>query len=301
LNFEDEPYVRKYTRKTVTNRMLGWEGRAVLDAMLGEFDPAGIFAIRGDAARCIAAVTEMPLDVVSVGLDRLIETETWVVTSRAVTWPTFEEAQNCSRSDRLRQRASRKARAALSVTDVTNCHSKSQPSVTNVTTRHSPSPPPSAPTLPSTQKSERETTLALAPSAEPIADTRTHADGSLVVLPGPDPSSEAKPHRGPLKQSPRELGTFGAPALKYDWDPDWLPTLEHQARGFELGLTDEDIGKRLFDCQHKTFPHGFKTEDHQFMRELGWEASDKKVRLAKEARSGSNWEKPGAHRQRSGT
>lgn len=120
-----------------------------------------------------------------------------------------------------------------------------------------------------------------------------NGNGKAVVLPPPD-----DPPR--LKQSSRELGTFGAPALKFDWDPDWLPSREHQARGFELGLTDDDIGRRLFDCQHKTYPHGFKSEDHQFFRELGWEANDKKVRLAKEARSGTNWEKPGAHRQRGG-
>lgn len=95
MDFSDEPYVRKYTRKTVTNRLLRWEGRAVLDAMLGEFDAAGIFAIRGDAAECISAVTEIPIEIVRIGLARIIETETWVVTQRTITWPTYEEAQNC--------------------------------------------------------------------------------------------------------------------------------------------------------------------------------------------------------------
>lgn len=149
MDFADEPYVRKYPRKTVTNRLLGWEGRAVLDAMLGEFDAAGIFAIRGDAARCITAVTEIPIEIVQVGLARLIETETWLVTERVITWPTYEEAQNCTRSDRQRQRESRRARAAKSVTNVTTGHAAPQP-VTNVTDCHSPSHPPSAPSHPST-------------------------------------------------------------------------------------------------------------------------------------------------------
>lgn len=149
MDFSDEPYVRKYTRKTVTNRLLGWEGRAVLDAMLGEFDPAGIFEIRGDAARCIVAVTEIPLEVVKVALQRLIETETWVVTARSITWPTYEEAQNCMRSDRIRKRESRRARSAQSVTgaDATGR------AVTNVTSGHAESRevtlPPSAPSHPS--------------------------------------------------------------------------------------------------------------------------------------------------------
>lgn len=154
MNFEDEPYVRKYTRKTVTSRLLGWQGRAVLDAMLGEFDAAGIFAIRGDAAQCISAVTDIPIEIVRVALGLLIETETWVVTARVITWLNYEEAQNCRRSDRVRQRESRRARSAQSVTDVTIGHSPSQP----VTARHDLSPslpllPPSAPSLPSTQES----------------------------------------------------------------------------------------------------------------------------------------------------
>lgn len=110
MRYEDEPYVRKYTRKTLTNRLLGWEGRAVLDAMLGEFDAAGVFDFRGDPVRSIVAVTDIPEDFVRVGLERLIETETWTVTSSRIVWPTFEEAQNCTRSDRERQRISRKKR-----------------------------------------------------------------------------------------------------------------------------------------------------------------------------------------------
>ena len=153
MDFSDEPYVRKYTRKTLTWKLLGWEGRAVLDAMLGEFDAAGLFAIRGDAAVCISAVTDIPIEVVRTGLARLVETETWVVGARVITWPSYEEAQNCRRSDRLRQRESRRARSAQAVTDVTSRHGESRPSVTDVTSGHIESPslpllPPSAPSHP---------------------------------------------------------------------------------------------------------------------------------------------------------
>lgn len=148
MDFSDEPYVRKYTRKTLTWKLLGWEGRAVLDAMLGEFDAAGIFAIRGDAAACISAVTDIPLELVQVGLQRLVETETWIVTARVITWPSYEEAQNCRRSDRLRQRESRRARSAQSVTDVTARHSESQP----VTASHPPSAPSHPPIPPPTRE-----------------------------------------------------------------------------------------------------------------------------------------------------
>lgn len=161
MDFADEPYVRLYTRKTLTWKLLGWEGRAVRNAMLdGEFDAAGIFAIQGDPAECISAVTDLPLEIVRVGLGRLIRTKTWVVTVASITWPHYEEAQNCRRSDRVRQRESRRARSAqavtdvtlaipANVTDVTTGRAESQP----VTACHPPTHPPSAPTHPSTRES----------------------------------------------------------------------------------------------------------------------------------------------------
>jgi hypothetical protein len=166
MNFEDEPYVRVYTRKTLTHKLLGWEGRTVMRLMIDDFDPAGVFEIRGDAAHCISAVTDLPIEIVRVGLARLIETETWVVTTRAITWPTYEEAQNCVRSDRLRQRASRKARAEKSVTDVTLPVTPKPAPVTDVTSGHemSPSLPPiPAPSLPSPHPPEREDARARPP------------------------------------------------------------------------------------------------------------------------------------------
>lgn len=117
MDFSDEPYVRKYTRKTLTNRLLGWEGRAVVDAMLGEFDAAGVFDFRGDPARAISAVTEIPMELARLGLERALETETWSLKGSRLLWPTYEEAQNCSRSDRIRQRLSRKERAAAVAND----------------------------------------------------------------------------------------------------------------------------------------------------------------------------------------
>lgn len=160
MDFSDESYVRLYTRKTLTWKLLGWEGRAVMHAMLGEFDAAGIFEIRGDAAACVATVTDLPIDLARTGLERLLATETWVLGERAITWPSYEEAQNCSRSDRLRQRESRKRRTERAAGHVTKRDGLSQP----VTASHSesqlvtlpPSLPPSAPTLEDARKPARK-------------------------------------------------------------------------------------------------------------------------------------------------
>lgn len=134
MDFSDESYVRQYTRKTVTNRLLGWEGRAVMHAMLGEFDRAGMFAFRGDVASSIAAVTDLPIEVVTAGLERLVDTETWFIHHEPAVlfWPTYLEAQTCSKPDRVRQRESRQRRAS---DPVTNRDEPSRP----VTSGHTPS------------------------------------------------------------------------------------------------------------------------------------------------------------------
>jgi hypothetical protein len=197
MNYEDEPYVRLYTRKTLTWKLLGWEGRVVRNAMLdGEFDAAGIFEFRGDPAVSISAVTELPVEIVRIGLQRLVDTETWIVTARVITWPNYEEAQNCRRSDRLRQRESRRARSAQSVTGVTLRsdigHSPSQ----QVTASHPPSLclPPSAPSLPSTQERdpERAPDLPEVPGLERVSPLLQPVGGSgrVYSLPGADPPKE---------------------------------------------------------------------------------------------------------------
>ncbi len=107
MDFANESYVRLYTRKTATNRELGWEGRAVMHAMLGEFDRSGRYSFRRDAVRSISAVTEIPEALVRVALDRLVETETWFFEDGCIVWPTHPEAQTCRKSDRLRKQASR--------------------------------------------------------------------------------------------------------------------------------------------------------------------------------------------------
>lgn len=289
MDFSDEPYVRKYTRKTLTSRLLGWEGRAVMDAMLGEFDAAGIFAIRGDAALCISAVTEIPIETVRVGLARLVETETWVVTAKAITWPTFEEAQNCMRSDRLRQRESRRARAARSVTDVTSGHDRSRRSVTDVTSSHVESPNVTLPPI--------------LPSSHPPSQESEPRAPAHVATPEPETDREPLPHERAEARAAAEP-TGARPALRFEFRPEWKPKTSHRDLARSLGLTDEEVGERLHDCRNKTYPNGFRSEDKQFNRELAWAARDKETRTfkaqqlaARKANPHGLDENPGARRR----
>ena len=68
MNFEDEDYVRLYTRDTVTWELLGWEGHCVLTLMLrGKFDRAGVFVTGShDLSRAVTAATNGYMSGVSV-------------------------------------------------------------------------------------------------------------------------------------------------------------------------------------------------------------------------------------------
>lgn len=209
MDFADEPYVRLYTRRTLTSRLLGWEGRVVLRMMLDEFDGAGIFPIRGDAAVCIAAVTELPLELARVGLERLIETETWRITESVIAWPTYEEAQNCSRSDRARQRESRRARAERAVTPVT----RTSRAVTDVTTGHDESH-----------------------AVTPLVGARAHASS----LPPSHPSSHPRASRAPTHvATPEPKSDPSAAVARTHSLPSEEPTQEYLDAAAMAGVSHE--------------------------------------------------------------
>lgn len=113
MNFEDEPYARLYTRRTLTNKRLGWEGRAVMHEMLYEFDRAGVFEFEGDLADAIEMMSGLPTRAVRTGLQRLLTSKTWLVKGRFLVWPNFLDAQTCNRSDAARARDSRLRRKAM--------------------------------------------------------------------------------------------------------------------------------------------------------------------------------------------
>jgi hypothetical protein len=54
VNFEDEEYVRVYTKKTITFRRLGYEGRTVLWHLMLEADRGGVVELgEGDEVEAV--------------------------------------------------------------------------------------------------------------------------------------------------------------------------------------------------------------------------------------------------------
>lgn len=154
MRWEDERYIRIYTRDTVTWKMLPWQGKALLPLILRKVDRAGILELGDEApAVAIAAITEMPLELVDAGLPALIARHVIQVSDGVLVAPKFIEAQETPQSDKARQQKSRElARDALSAEHrlkqvlesensvtkrddssraVTGCHEVSQPVTPN--------------------------------------------------------------------------------------------------------------------------------------------------------------------------
>lgn len=118
MNFEDEPYVRLYTRKTLTTKLIGWEGRTVLWHLMLEVDKAGVLDLDGeDEVDAVAALTELPIDVVKLGLSKLSSRGVTERHGNKLVITRYIEAQSARRSEKARAREHRERRRAGIVTN----------------------------------------------------------------------------------------------------------------------------------------------------------------------------------------
>lgn len=181
MRWEDERYVRLYTRNTPSWRRLGWQGRYVLMALLREVDRAGVLDLGEEDPQeqleTLAGALEMPVEVAAVGLGALRKRGTVELRGSKLVLPNFLEAQEVRQSDAARQRAHReRARdlaragllsppenapaspAALSQ-NVTDCHTLSHAVTPSLPSRAEPPDldEPEQPEIPRPQTVDRAT------------------------------------------------------------------------------------------------------------------------------------------------
>lgn len=147
MNFEDELFVKLYTRDTVTWKMLEWQGRTVLMHLLRKVDRAGCLDLSECGIDGICAVIEVPEEVTNPGLDKCMKRGSVVIEGNQLRIPRFIAGQAARQSDRARARASRQRRAVgLSRGDTPSSRNEtaSSQNVTDpsreVTERHAESP-----------------------------------------------------------------------------------------------------------------------------------------------------------------
>lgn len=112
MNWEDERYVRLYTRDTITWKLLGWEGRFVMMSLLRKVDRAGCLDLEA-GTEGLSALLEMPEEIVQAGLAACTKRGTVQQRGSMLVLPRFLEAQEAKQSDRQRQRECRERRRDL--------------------------------------------------------------------------------------------------------------------------------------------------------------------------------------------
>lgn len=129
MRWEDERYVRVYTRNTISWRMLPWEARTTLLHLFRAVDRAGLLEVEEYGIDGVAALLELPVEIVKTGLAKLTEKKIiqWTGERSDVLFiPNFLAAQEAHSSDAQRKRDQRERAAAgarlktLGVTEETN-------------------------------------------------------------------------------------------------------------------------------------------------------------------------------------
>lgn len=111
MQWGDERYVRLYCRDTITWLSLKWEGQAVLALLMRKVDRAGVFDLSEVApVDAVAAVLQMPEEVVRAGLERLLKHKVLLMGNECLVVPNFIEAQEARMSDKQRAKECRSRR-----------------------------------------------------------------------------------------------------------------------------------------------------------------------------------------------
>lgn len=158
MRWEDERYVRVYTRDTAEWLALSWEARAVFLFALRKCDRAGILPVGRSGTRGLAGLLGMPPEVVARALPELTGDGCLREADASYIIPNFLEAQESRSTDAQRKRDQRerdRARVlAQGITSspssadklaemdrrVTDCDEKSPAVTTEVTSGHQESP-----------------------------------------------------------------------------------------------------------------------------------------------------------------
>lgn len=184
MDFTNEPYVRLFTRDTLTWKRFNWQAKAVLPLLLRKLDRAGTMDLDGmDLSGAIAVATELPPEVVDEAVPCLLKLGTISVHGDTLIAPRFLEAQECIKSDKLRAKEYRERKRSQTMAEPSQ----------NVTNRHEEN------------ETSRPVTLGLTLPSEPSDPEReiAHArEAPEVERRNSDPLERFVPARRPVGEPP---------------------------------------------------------------------------------------------------
>lgn len=245
MNFEDESYVRLYTRDTPTWLRLGFEGQAILALLLRKVDRAGVVDGIVDAVADVALVLGAPMAFAQLGMARLLACGTVEHRGERLVLPRFFEAQTATKSDKVRAREARARRRDLGRPEVIRAMGFAD-GVDAVTPRD----------LPSREHAKR-------PSP------------SRAVTPSLAEPNSAQPNQAKHTDLTTLVGGVG---FKLKFRGDWAPKPAHVEQARELGITPDRFNELAQHARLKDYPRGFTNEDDVFMRALLFERKDQETR-----------------------
>jgi hypothetical protein len=117
--WEDERYVRLYTRDTTNWVLAPWAAKCVLMAVMRKLDRAGTLDLGDDGMEGLAAIVTGPLDFVTDGMAYWLKRKTFEMRGSRLVMVNFLEAQEASASDKKRAREHRERSRDLDRLDVT--------------------------------------------------------------------------------------------------------------------------------------------------------------------------------------
>lgn len=144
MRWEDERYVRVFTRDTPSWDAMGWEAQALLVLIFRKMDRTGLLALGNSGRRGLAACVRMPIEVVDRALDVLLEDGVLTMSGKDIFCPNFMVAQECAKSDSLRSREKRE-RAHVKLTQSVSAPTQSVAQATRSDTSVPRSDTPSVP------------------------------------------------------------------------------------------------------------------------------------------------------------
>lgn len=107
MRWQDERYVRVYTRDTAEWVALSWQARAVFLELLRKVDRAGLLPIGRSGIRGLSGLVHIPVDVLEPALAELLEDGCVATTDGGLVIPNYLHAQEAKASDRARKAAQR--------------------------------------------------------------------------------------------------------------------------------------------------------------------------------------------------
>jgi hypothetical protein len=226
MRWEDERYVRLYTRDTVTWKLLPWQAKCLIPLLMRKLDRQGIADVGSDGLAGIAVLTDLPLELVEAAWPELVKRGVFTLESGRVSMPNYMAAQEARSSAAERQRRYRESQRNrdtesddTGVTRDVTRDADHNASVTrdahNVTGHNAVTPSLAQPSL-------AQPSLAQPSLAQPSLAQPSQSNIDLVATGGRPPSRPTRPER-------EDLGAFAlSPAARVvadviGSDPDLSP------------------------------------------------------------------------------